>query len=159
MGESGDGGPAGGAPAWRPLTPRRVAGSLWRRGTAAARFARARLHYPVFPNPHLRTNAFVVRRDILLGLRVGDVDTKEGAERFESGSHGLTRQLRDRGLAALVVGRDGRAFGPEQWPTSGTFRSGEQANLLVSDNRTRQYAEGDVATRRRLASLAWGNAA
>jgi hypothetical protein len=68
----------------------------------------------------------------------------------------LTRQVQSLGLETLVVGRDGRAYPPEQWPASATFRSGGQVNLLVADRRTREYAEAPPELRAQLERLAWG---
>jgi len=55
-----------------------------------------------------------------------------------------------------VAGRDGRVYGSEEWPASRTFRSGEQDNLLVADNRTEQYHAADPTRRGELARFAWG---
>lgn len=109
-----------------------------------------------FPNYHLRTNAFMLPRRLMLQLRVGALARKREVEQFESGRHGLTRQLSAMRLDALVVGRDGRAYAKEEWPASGTFRSDEQRNLLVADNRTRQYIESAPAFKQLLAEVAWG---
>ena len=68
----------------------------------------------------------------------------------------MTRQLWARGLQTLIVGRDGCAFPPQRWADSATFRSGDQANLLVADNRTRQWEAADPAERAHLSRLAWG---
>lgn len=115
-----------------------------------------RRRWPRFPNPHVRSNAFILARDILLDLRWPAVRTKVRAWELESGRAGMTRQVLERGLAAVVVDRDGTAHTPEAWPTSATFRAGEQAKLLVADNRTRDWAGADAATRARLSHLAWG---
>lgn len=128
---------------------------------AAARIAG--LHNPVrdfppFPNPHLRTNGIVISRDLLLQLEGGRVFTKSAAFRFESGVNSMTNQLLRRGKQVLVVGRDGTAYPPAQWPVSHTFRLGMQANLLVADNQTDAYAAADEATRRTMSSYTWGGA-
>jgi hypothetical protein len=115
-----------------------------------------RRRWPPFPNPHLRTNAFALSRDLMRELRWPVVRTKPAAWELESGRDGFTRQVWARGLQTLVVGRDGRAFAPAEWPGSATFRSGAQANLLVADNRTRQWDEADARLRARLTRLAWG---
>lgn len=115
-----------------------------------------RRHYPAFPNPHIRTNAFMLRREVMLGLDWPPVARKEAAHRLESGTRCITRQVWERGLEALVVGRDGRAYRRDDWGASGTFRSGDQGNLLVADNRTRQFEQADAQTRRLLARMAWG---
>ncbi len=111
-----------------------------------------------FPNPHLRTNAFMVGSELASSLRWPPIRRKSGAWALEGGRTSLSRQVADQGKRILVVGRDGRGYEPGDWPASRTFRSGGQENLLIADNRTRDYAEADVATRRRLAELAWGSA-
>jgi hypothetical protein len=115
---------------------------------------RLRPGFESFPNPHLRTNGFAMERRL-----IGELDWKADLDRtetvmLEGGRHSLTRQVRGRGLQALVVGRDG-VYPPERWRESATFRSGEQANLLLADNRTRHYQEAGPLVRRGLAWLAW----
>jgi hypothetical protein len=110
-----------------------------------------------FPNPHLRTNAFMVSRELMRAVRVPEVRTKSRAWELESGRHGLTREVWDRGLRTLVVGRDGEGYEPDRWHQSATFRSGDQVNLLVADNRTRQWDEADAGLRAGLSRLAWGD--
>lgn len=139
----------------RTLHPKRWAGWMIRSYQRLAPVELRRTFAP-FPNPHLRSNGFMIRRRRLLGLSVGPIASKLDAERFESGRRGMTRQLQARQLRALVVGRDGAAYPPDRWPTSRTFRSGEQENLLIADNRTQQYAEASVEERARLRRLAWG---
>jgi hypothetical protein len=111
-------------------------------------------HEP-FPNPHLRTNGFALERQLLIDLDWPTGLTKLEAVALEGGSRSLTRQVRERGLETLVVGRDGAGYPPERWRQSATFRSGEQANLLLADNRTRHYQDAGPLTRRGLAWLAW----
>jgi hypothetical protein len=111
-------------------------------------------HEP-FPNPHLRTNGFALRRRLLLELDWPTGVDKLAAVALEGGSRSLTRQVQERGLTTLVVGRDGVGYPPERWRQSATFRSGEQPNLLLADNRTRHYQESGRLTRSGLAWLAW----
>lgn len=125
----------------------------WRSRRRAGRLAR---QFTDFPNPHLRTNAFCIRREDWLALRVGDLDSKLDCWSLESGRHSLTRQMLARGRVPLVVGRNGHAYAIEDWPASNTFRRGEQGNLLIADNRTCEYANADRSTREKLESLAWG---
>lgn len=112
--------------------------------------------YPPFPNPTLRTNAFLGKRGLLRAVFPLRDRTKEESLRFESGRNSLTRQVRQRGLQVLVVDRDGRGYAPEEWPTSRTFRLQDQANLLVADNQTERYAQASADERRWLSLLAWG---
>ena len=112
-----------------------------------------------FPARHVRTNAFMLRRELMLGLRLPPILSKHDAHRFESGREGLTSQVLGAGLRALVVGRDGRAYEPEQWHLSETLWQGEQRNLLVADNQTNDYARGTAPRRVFLSRVAWGDEA
>jgi hypothetical protein len=118
-----------------------------------------RRQFPPFPNPHVRTNAFMLERARMLALDWTVARGKGSAHRLESGARGITRQLLAAGLEPRVVGRDGRDYAPSEWPQSRTFRSGDQENLLVADNRTRQYDEASPERRAELARMAWGEAA
>ncbi|MBV9835765.1 MAG: hypothetical protein JO055_15215 [Alphaproteobacteria bacterium] len=113
----------------------------------------------VFPNVHIRTNAFMMERKRFLELDAGDMSTLESGNAFEAGPQSLTRQLDARGLKPIVVDRDGRRFHVDEWPRSRTFRSGGQEALAVSDSRTFDYASGSPGKRRWLAELSWGDAA
>ncbi len=94
-----------------------------------------------FPNPHIRTNAFMVRRELYLSLDFGSLTSKASGNQIEAGPNGITRQIVLRGLAPLVVDRYGRTFASPDWPRSHTFRSGSQEALLVADNHTHNYAK------------------
>lgn len=111
----------------------------------------------VFPNVHIRTNAFMMERKRFLELDPGDMSTLESGNVFEAGPWGLTRQIEARGLKPVLVDAEGRRFPSEEWPRSRTFRSGGQEALAVSDFRTYEYAAGSPGKRRWLAELAWGD--
>jgi hypothetical protein len=110
-----------------------------------------------FPNPHVRTNAFMLESELARVLDWGEPHSKELAWQVENGPRSLTRQVLNRGLQALVVGRNGRAYPPGRWREADVFRTPLQSNLLVADNRTRDYAEADDARRAELERLAWGS--
>jgi hypothetical protein len=113
--------------------------------------------FPGFPNPHIRSNGFMVSRERLSRFGLGRFAEKLDACAFESGTNSLTSQLRREGLAAVVVGHDGRGYDVPDWPTSGTFRLGSQANLLLNDNQSRAYAEMSPESRETLARMTWGD--
>jgi hypothetical protein len=115
--------------------------------------------YAPFPTPHLRTNAFMIRRDVMLKITRGVILSKKEAHKFESGKESMTNQVLRMGLNVLVVGRDGRAYEKEEWPLSQTMYQGRQQNLLVADNHTRLYTNGDARLRTILSRLAWGREA
>ncbi len=113
-------------------------------------------YYPPFPNYHIRTNAFMIRREVLGRIKVGKIKTRLDTSRFENGRIGLTRQILGMNLAAVVVGKDGRGYSCEDWPESGTFWQGDQENLLVADNQTDKYATSNTYQRAALIKRAWG---
>ena len=92
-----------------------------------------------FPNPHLRSNAFLLRRSLFVefAAQARFPRTKRDTHRLESGRKGLTRFMQSRGLAPVVVGRDHQAYASAQWIEARTFRTPGQPNLLISDNQTR----------------------
>ena len=111
---------------------------------------------PSFPSPHLRTNGIMADRELLVGLLPDRLGRKVHAHRLESGAGSITRQVRRRGLHALVIDSEGQAYEPEDWPDSETFWQGTQGGLLVADNQTDAYQRGDLDRRRVLSSFAWG---
>jgi len=118
---------------------------------------RRRLFHP-FPNPHVRTNAFALPTGLARSL-VWDVRRRKvGAESLESGKEGLTRQVQAHGLRPVMVSRRG-VVEVGDWPEARVFRSGRQEELLVRDNRTRQYDDADPRRRAFLARMAWGDRA
>ena len=113
--------------------------------------------FPRFPNVHIRTNAFMLRKPdaagMLAGLSIGD---KLDAFMLESGPRSFTRQLVDRGMDVAVVARSGRPYSPPLWPWSGTFRQLDQNSLLVGDNQTRAYDDAPWTAKRELVRRTWG---
>lgn len=108
-----------------------------------------------FPNYHIRTNGFLIARKLLLDLEVWEMREKPDVSRFEAGPGNLTRQIMQRGLEPYIVDRDGTTHAPNNWEASGTFRTGEQEKLLITDNRTNAWLEADPEMRKWLHHLAW----
>lgn len=112
--------------------------------------------FPAFPNAHIRTNAFMIRREHFLASHKYPINSRFASLVYESGRPSLTRQIQARGLQVLVVDREGRAHGPEAWAETSTFRSGSQDKVLVEDNRIREYADASDDRKRQLRWLAFG---
>lgn len=119
----------------------------------------ARRDFLPFPAYHIRSNAFMLRRETMLQTHCGEIVTKLDAMRFESGRDSLTAQVLAGGKSALLVGRDGVGYEKERWPESETFWQGSQRNLLVADNQTLNYARANPAARQFYARYAWGKSA
>jgi len=113
------------------------------------------LWYPRYPNPHIRTNAFMIERSLFLSLQFPSFAKKEDAYRFESGRQSMTRQIMGNGLRPLVIDRNGAVYDVEEWDASLTFWRRQQENLLIADNRTQDYAEGTDEFRVFLENSAW----
>lgn len=119
----------------------------------------ARRDYPRFPNPHIRTTSFAIERDVILAMGLEQAADKRATYLLESGHPSITRQVLERDLSAVVVGRDRELYEIERWPDSRTYRSGGQENLLVADRRTRDWELASPRLRRRLSRDAWGEQA
>jgi hypothetical protein len=113
----------------------------------------------LFPAVHLRTNAFVIERELLLSLRTGRLDSKRLAYRMESGRGSMSAQLTALGRPPVVVDRLGAARRGPEWHEGDVFWQGRQDDLLVADNQTRQYVDGPPHHREVLSGFAWGLAA
>lgn len=119
------------------------------------RYAYYRLEYFRYPNPHIRTNAFMIERERFLALRMPPFRRKSDAYKFESGRLSLTRQIMAQNLRPVVVDRTGSVYDISEWKSSSTYWTGQQSNLIVADNRTRDYSDGDQERRTRLEDNAW----
>jgi hypothetical protein len=134
----------------------------WPRGEPRGWFAQLsalrtlRRDFPGFPNPHLRTTAFVLRRSLLLEMGLESARDKYSAYLLESGRRSVTRTVIKRGLRVVVAGRNGQLYDSPQWPNSSTYRRGGQTNLLVADRRTGDWERADTSLRQRLGKDAWG---
>ena len=115
------------------------------------------MQFPAFPNPHLRSNGFMMRRERFLGFDLPSIPSKFETSLFESGADSMTARLRARNLEVVVVGADGTAYGIADWWRSNTFRCGDQRNLLVADNHTRAFAEMSPGGRATHAWSTWGS--
>ena len=116
-----------------------------------------RLLIPPFPNPHIRTNAFFIARDLFLSLKHKKLSRKFDAYLFESGRQSLTRQVLAKGYEARVVDANGQGYALFGARASRTFWTGEQEGALVTDNQTELYAGADEAYRQYLRRISWGD--
>lgn len=136
--------------------------SRWIRGRARywpyqlIRLRGARRDYPRFPNPHIRSTAFMLDRANLVAMNLDAARDKRDTYLLESGRRSITRRILERDLRVVVTGRDGRVYGVKDWAASRTYRSGEQDNLLVADRRTEDWQAASPRLRRRLSRDAWG---
>ena len=117
---------------------------------------RFKSYFDPFPNYHIRSNAFMLRQEVIKKIGCPKIRNKMDAYRCESGKRSITKQVIGLGKNVLVVGKDGKAYEKEDWWKSNTFWQGDQENLLVSDNQTRTYAEGKLSEKKYSSHSAWG---
>ncbi|WP_426441686.1 hypothetical protein [Bradyrhizobium genosp. P] len=109
---------------------------------------------PEFPNPHIRTNVFMLSRERFLDCPING-DNKFAALQFESGPSGINACIRKARLRSLAVGADGVGYDVEQWPFAKGFRSGNQSNLLAIDNQTEEFRHLSRNEKRMMATMTW----
>jgi len=135
------------------LASRALWWTLTRRGQMFGDFGQ----FLPFPNPHIRSNGFMVQRERLLPFRAAQIQKKLDACAFESGADSLTRQVRKAGLSAIIVDSGGRGYDVENWPTGQLFRVGNQAGLLLTDNQSRAFDNMSVVARVTNVRMTWGD--
>jgi len=113
--------------------------------------------FPGFPNPHVRSNGFMLRTDYL--MRFASLGpTKVDCYNFESGKEGLSATIAKEGRDLLLVGDQG-AYPVDEWARSNTFRAGGQEALLIRDNQTETFATMAPAIRELHRYFTWGDTA
>jgi hypothetical protein len=106
---------------------------------------------------HIRTTAFMLCRDLMLDLDWQEpIITKDDAYAVEHGPRNITQQILERGLNAVVVGRDGKGYSIPQWRDSDTYCTETQGNLLIGDTATHRFAAGSPCRRARRHRATWG---
>lgn len=110
-----------------------------------------------FPNPHIRTTAFMVRRKVFISLSHPVLKRKFDAYLFESGKRSMTNQLLEKGLRPVVIGKTGESYTIDNWKESNVFWKGDQENLLIRDNQTDLYDQADEKYKKYLTRISWGN--
>ena len=114
--------------------------------------------FPKFPNPHVRSNGFVMLRDRFCEIgKTYSMIHKADANLFESGKNSLTRVILQLDLSALVVGKNGVAYEVNDWGNSNTFRQKNQSNLLIADNHTRAFDAMNESTKLFFKVITWHN--
>ena len=140
----------------RSLERRSAIDTFWARARTLLQLPEELLSFKPFPTRHLRPNTFMITHATLAELQLFVVRNKMDTYVLESAPSSITRQLEQLGLSSLVVDRDGAVYEPEEWDRSRTLWQGDQERLLVADNQTAYYTDGDFARRRMLSTFAWG---
>ena len=109
-----------------------------------------------FPNPHLRTNGFMISRNFFLEFQsMGN--SKMDCMMFESGPDGLSSRVRNKGMEIILVGANGIGYPVADWVKSGTFRLDDHRNLMASDNQVAAFEKLTGLERKDLIRMTWGD--
>ena len=111
--------------------------------------------------PHLRTNAFVIRRDIFLDtfdyFFFGTAPkSRLFSLLYESSNRGLSGYIIRKGGRLFVVGSNSVVYEDNDWFSSETYCSFSQNNLAVHDNRTKEFEFASSWEKYKLYIGAWG---
>tara|TARA_Y100000768_G_C23962613_1_gene676161 strand:+ start:388 stop:1212 length:825 start_codon:yes stop_codon:yes gene_type:complete len=114
--------------------------------------------FKLFPNPHLRTTAFLIKGLDLMQLNFDKTKFIKKIETnyFESGRKSLTIQLQNKGFEIGIVNSDNKFFDIRTWRQSDTYCLGEQSKLIFVDNRTDEYKNASKEQKIKMNSLFWG---
>jgi hypothetical protein len=98
-------------------------------------------NFNLFPNPHVRTTGFIIKRDIFNGVtkNIKNFRNKMDAYKFESGKKNLTKEILELGLKVLIINSEFKLFEINDWKRSKTFRQFNQEKLLIMDKISSNY--------------------
>lgn len=114
-------------------------------------------HSDRFPNPHIRTCAFMVNRELFLEY-AGDQkfpQTKEDTWEIEHGTNSLTNFVLNKGCQVVVVNNEGNVFYPQDWQKAKTYITLD-SKAIIDDKWARRYALTDECLRTKIEMENWG---
>ena len=114
------------------------------------------INFPLFPNPHIRSNCFMISANDFLNLNLINCEKKIHAWLNESGRKSMTKQLLDKGFKLLVVNNENKKFLISHWKKSETYAVKKQGKLLISDKHTREYMSLNNERKKIYEKNVWG---
>lgn len=111
-----------------------------------------------FPNYHIRTCSFMIKRELFLEYtKIHKFPvTKEDTYEIEHGKTSITNFVLDKGYKAVVVNSDGEIFAPEDWWHSKTFRYPGEWKSMLSDRHSSFYTGPIEKHRESMERASWG---
>lgn len=111
-----------------------------------------------FPNYHIRTCSFMMKRELFLeyASSVKFPVTKEDTYELEHGDNSITKFVLNKGYNAVVVNSNGEIFNPDEWVFSDTFRTTRTWKSMFSDKQSLFYYTVDDEYKEYLERAAWG---
>lgn len=111
-----------------------------------------------FPNPHIRTCSFMVERDLFVDYASKQKfpQTKEDTYQLEHCDASISKYVQNNGHLMAVVNSDGEVFLQDDWETSQTYISNDNAKALLTDKWARRYVTINVDLKPFIEITVWG---
>lgn len=108
-----------------------------------------------YPNPHIRTFCFLIKRNTFLLCGFKPVCNKPEGCALEHGPHSLTLTIHRLGLKCFVVGKSGNVYPPLLWNHPGGFADihNKGSEMLATDYHARLSFSDQIA-----ANFVWSKA-
>lgn len=118
----------------------------------------AKGHSDRFPNPHIRTCAFMIKRELFCEYADSHKfpQTKEDTWEIEHGADSLTNFVLNKGGQAVVVNDEGKVFYPNDWKMAQTYITLD-SKAIMDDKWARRYAHTDECLRTKIEMENWAH--
>lgn len=114
-----------------------------------------RIDFNLYPNFHIRTNAFMIETNLLKAYPNKTFKTKYNAHKFEHGKNSLTNFILNKGKLAYVVDKNMNLFDSSNINQSQNFWKGNQKDLIIDDKQTLIYQNSSQNNKIALENLIW----
>ena len=117
------------------------------------------IDFPIFPNPHIRSNCFMISASNFLDLEFNKnyKFKKKGTWINESGRKGMTNQLKKKKFDIYVINSDGHKFKENKWHLSETYALNQQSKLIIGDKFSTIYAKKSIEDQLSFQNHIWKN--
>jgi len=116
------------------------------------------LYFPLFPNPHIRSNCFMIssKNFLNLNLNIKFKNKKIGTWINESGRKGMTNFFKKKKFKFFVINSDGKKFEDTEWSLSQTYACDNQSKLIISDKFSRNFEKAELKEKEKIKKYVWG---
>ncbi|MDD3437254.1 MAG: DUF4422 domain-containing protein [Candidatus Gastranaerophilales bacterium] len=111
-----------------------------------------------FPNPHIRTCAFMINRELFLEYANSQKfpQTKEDTWHLEHCENSLSNFIYRKGYKAVVVNSDGEISESDDWVNSRTYMTPDDSKLIMEDKWVRKYHSAGESLKTYKEIIVWG---
>ena len=110
-----------------------------------------------FPNPHIRTTAFLINSKLFYNfIKFKKITNKLDSLKIESGKNSLTNYLKKKKIKTFVVNSDGEKFEEKNWKLSETYCYLNKNKSIISDKHSRKYLKLSNNEKNIIRSRVWG---